>query len=244
MIYKNYKELYKNPEEYNKIFTGSSNYEIKFYKDYLKKAKSVLYLGSGSGRLLKQFLKVNKNITGVEISKEMVSYSKKLLKNIKIINNNVLNLKLRQKFDLILAPYRFICHLNKKELEKLFKVVNYHLKDKGLFVGDIFSPYLPHDRSIKCEINGIDIQGNFIDKVYNVYEHDKQLCYEVVERFNIKTKEYGFIKVKWNYYYPEQLKQIGNKFSLKCINIYGSFKKEKLDKVSDDLIFVFEKSSK
>ena len=35
-------------------------------------------------------------------------------------------------------------------------------------------------------------------------------------------------------------KQIGNKFSLKCINIYGSFKKEKLDKMSDDLIFVIK----
>ena len=229
---------------YGKIFTGSSNSELNFYKKYINKSKNVLYLGSGFGRLLKKFLNVNNKITSVEVSKKMVYASKKLLPKARIIQIDILNLNLRQKFDLIIAPYRFICHFDKKNLKTLFKVVSKHLKLNGLFVGDIFSPYIPHDRTIKCEIESIENKNGVIEKTYNCYEHENQICREIVERFNTKTNKTEFIKVEWRYYYPEQLVKIGKNNKLKISDFYGKFKREPLTEFSEQLIFVFKKIKK
>ncbi len=241
MSYKDFLPKYSDPAEYDKTFTGSASNEPDFYRNYVEKSKKVLYLGSGTGRLLKTFLPINKNITAVEFSKEMVDFSKELLPDAKILFQDALELNLNEQFNLILAPYRFLTHFNKNELEKLFKVVSKHLSADSLFVGDIFSPYLPHDRSIRYEIESIETKGNIVEKVYNCYDHESQICVEIVEKTDMKSGQSSIIEMFWHYYYPEQLTELAEKNNLRVESFYGSFDKEPMDKDCYDLIFVIKK---
>lgn len=236
-----YKELYSNPLQYDDTFVGGSDGEVEFYSDLVKRAKNVLYLGSGSGRLLKDFLKVNKNITGVEIQKEMVELSKKYLPSAKIIEADALKLELHETFDLVIAPYIFACHFKSGDVAKLFGAVSKHLEKGGLFVGDMFSPYLPHDRTINGEIDDIVIDGDVVEKVYCIYDHEDQMCYEYVEKTNMKTHDYSMVEMPWNYYYPEQVENMLTKSGLKVKHWYGTFQKDPMTKDTPELIWVAEK---
>ncbi len=243
MDYTQYRALYDYPTKYDKTFSGSSSKkdEIHFYSNYVRQAKEVLYLGTGSGRLLKEFLPIQKNITGVEISKRMVACTKKAFPKCHIIHQNALTLKVEKKFDLIIAPYRFLCHFDRKDADVLFGVVKKHLTKGGIFVGDIFSPYIPHDRSIHCEIEEINIESSEVEKVYNCYDHEKQLCIEIVEKLNTKTNKHTYVKMPFYYFYPEDLRVLAKKNNLEVSNIYGSFQKESLNKHKPDLIFEITK---
>ncbi len=234
-------EFYADPEMYDDTFSGGSEGEVEFYVDLVKHAKKVLYLGSGSGRLFKEFLKVNKNVIGVEIQKEMVEFCRKLLPGVQVIQEDALKLNLKDRFDLIIAPYLFTCHFEPDQAQKLFAVIEKHLEKGGTFVGDMFSPYLPHDRTIKGEVDWIGIEGDVVTKVFCLYDHDDQICTEYVEKNNAKTHEYSMIGASWHYYYPEQIKKMLTKVGLQAKKWYGTFEKDELNKDNPELIWVAKK---
>lgn len=236
MIY----HIYKNSKEYDNIFTGIDDKENDFYLKFIKTG-SVLYLGSGSGRLLKNFLKLNSDITGIELSDEMYKASIKLLPNAKIIKQDALSLSLGKTFDSIIGPYRFFCHFDGKNLQKLFKVISKHLKKGGVFVGDMFSPFLPHDKTIQCEVNSVEVYDDIVEKVFNSYDHKNQICTEWIERINTKTKEYSMLQLPWYYYYPEQIESMAKAFGMKVKNFYGDFNRSKLNESSKEMIYIISK---
>lgn len=240
MFYKNTEALYKNPDDYDKELVGSDTNEISFYQKYIKNG-SILYLGSGSGRLLKHFLPLNSDITGIEISEQMIKKCKETSPKVNILNQDVLKLQLPRKFDVIIAPYRFICHFDKNSVEKLFKAVATHLNPNGVFIGDLFTPYLPKDRSIKVEFDDLMFTDMYAEKTYNVYSHDKQLCVEVLERNWYEGGRTDFIKLDWYYYYPKQLQEFGEKNNLQALDFYGSFKNDPFTENTNQLIFQFKK---
>jgi SAM-dependent methyltransferase len=237
-------EFYADPEMYDDTFSGGSEGEVEFYVELVKRAKHVLYLGSGSGRLFKEFLKVNKNVVGVEIQKEMVEFCRKLLPTAKVIQGDALTLDLKDRFDLIIAPYLFTCHFEPAQAQKLFNVIAKHLEVGGTFAGDMFSPYLPHDRTIKGEVDWIDIQGDVVTKVFCLYDHDEQICTEYVEKNNAKTHDYSMIGASWHYYYPEQLKKMMAKAGISVKKWYGTFLKDEMNKENPELIWIANKRSR
>lgn len=241
MFYKSAEDYYKNPQDYDSELIGSDDKEISFYSSYIKEG-SVLYLGSGSGRLLRHFLLINENITGIEISREMVKRCLELLPKAKILEQDVLNLNLKNKFDVIIAPYRFLCHFDKINIQKLFKVVSDHLKEGGIFVGDLFSPYEPKDRSIRVEFEDFLFYDDHVEKVYNLYDHVEQLCTEILERDYYEGGRMDFIKLVWHYYYPEQLTVNAKKVDLVQHGLYGSFTKDTFTEKSKHVIFEYQKS--
>lgn len=239
--YSGYTELYTHPNTYDDTFVGGSEGEVEFYTAFVKKAKKVLYLGSGSGRLMKAFLKVNKNVTGVEIQKEMVVASRKLLPKANILHADALKLDLQEKFDLVVAPYLFTSHFEPKQATTLFQVIGKHLEKNGKFVGDMFSPYLPHDRTIKGEVDDISIEGSLVTKIYCLYDHEEQICTEFVEKTDMKSGKYSMVSIPWHYYYPEQLKRMMKKSGMRATTWYGTFLKDPLTRETPELVWVSKK---
>jgi len=108
----------KNAEEhYNKL---AEIYDIKWvrYNDRtaeeiiknikLKDKLRIFDAGCGTGILIKKILERNNKIsvTGVDISKEMLKIAKSKLnsyKDVKLLNGDIENLKLKNKFDLIIS---------------------------------------------------------------------------------------------------------------------------------------------
>lgn len=225
-----YSDLYQDPNQYDEILGNIQQSELDFYNSYIKKAKNILYLGSGTGRLLKKFIITNPNITGVEISPPIAKFSRNLLPHTRILNQDFLKLNLNEKFDLILAPFRFLYHFPSPQFEKSLEVAIRHLAPGGLFIGDNFNPYLPLNRTLEYELNSVTIQGDIFEKVYNHYDHSQKLCKEYIERTDTKTGATTVTLLPWYYHYPEEFPSA---------KFYGSFTKEEFDpNTSEELIFI------
>ena len=241
MYIKNFSDFYKDPEDYDKVMLGSDDNELDFYKSVIQKG-SVLYLGSGDGRLLKEFLKINKDVTGVEISEEMVAKCKKLIPEANVLVQDVLTLDLKQKFDIIIAPYRFLAHITQSQAKELFKIAANHLNEGGIFIGDMWSPYHPKDKKQEIQIGDIVFHEDYFEKFYYIFNFEKQILTEAIERTYVNgPARTDLIKLDFTYYYPEQLRDYASNAGLTEIELYGSFTRGKFDEEADELIYSFIK---
>ncbi|MFL0247916.1 class I SAM-dependent DNA methyltransferase [Candidatus Clostridium stratigraminis] len=122
----------------NKILTLCSNFNIE-KKDYLD-------LACGTGNLTEQISKEFKATWAVDLSSSMLTEAESKLRThgirAKFICQDICNLKLNQKFDLItccLDATNYI--LDEIDLKAYFIGVFQHLKDNGVFIFDINSYY-------------------------------------------------------------------------------------------------------
>lgn len=124
---------------------GKNNSSQKFLLDtskkYLNKNSKVLELGCGTAENLLAFNK-NYNISGIDISGEMIKIAKKKIPNGSFFKADITNFNLDEKFDLIFCVYDTINHLpDFKSWIKLFKNVRQHLNTNGIFIFDFNTLY-------------------------------------------------------------------------------------------------------
>ncbi|XBT18420.1 MAG: O-methyltransferase [Candidatus Shikimatogenerans sp. Tduv] len=167
-IKKNYKKLNLNIKIMSNIYQGTFLNIISF----IKKPKYILELGSYIGFsticLYNKYIKKYGKLITIEKNKKIYNLCKKFikkfnLKNIKIINNNILNIlnKLKYKFDIIFID------ANKKKYKKYFKIL-YKKKNK----------------------NGIIITDNTLWKKKIINKNIKKKSYEnVIKKYNKYIKK-------------------------------------------------------
>lgn len=123
---------------YKDLF-GGNNY--LFYQPWidmifsvfnLSKNHTALELGAGTGQFLKILEDNNFSTTAIEFSNEMIKYIKKNSPNTKVINKNILEVTLNEKFDLIVAM-AFIHCFDEEDLIEILKKINKWLKNDGFF---------------------------------------------------------------------------------------------------------------
>tara|TARA_B100000686_G_scaffold179205_1_gene186152 strand:+ start:5950 stop:7146 length:1197 start_codon:yes stop_codon:yes gene_type:complete len=223
------------------FFTGGSKGMIQHFKKYSqwvkknygKKIKHLLEIGSNDGTFLSNFDNKKINVMGFEPSKNVAQISRK--KGIKTINkffnfNNAKKFKkLKNKIDVITAA-NAICHV--PNLISLIKGVNFLLKQRGVFIFE--EPYLG-SMYLKGSYDQIYDEHIFIfslssiNKIFNLFNfelidgipqntHGGSMRY-VIARKGIFKKSKRVNRLLLN----EKLKNIDNykgclKFKKKCEN--------------------------
>lgn len=100
-------------------------------------AKSMLEIACGTGNILNHF-KNKYKIYGLDLSNEMLKVAKQKISTGVFYNKDMIDFKLKDKFDIILCIFDSINHvINYKNWLKIFKNVKNHLNDKGIFIFDI-----------------------------------------------------------------------------------------------------------
>ncbi len=137
------------------LMTSQNRYDFSIYLEQAILAGGpVLELCCGSGRVGIFLAKSSVEVVGVDLSPDMLKlYKKKIAKesaevrrNTKLIEGNVLNLKIKQKFNLIILPATTISLIPKENLPQLFNEVFKRLKKGGRFVFDARIP--PNNKSV------------------------------------------------------------------------------------------------
>lgn len=89
--------------------------DVPFYLERIKsvKAKNILELGCGTGRVLVPLAKSCKKIVGIDYSHEMLETCKEKvinaeLTNARVFQGDITSLNLGKTFDLVIAPYRVL----------------------------------------------------------------------------------------------------------------------------------------
>jgi methylation protein EvaC len=166
------------------FFTGSSNGMINHFKqysswikkNYAKKTKNLIEIGSNDGSFLSNFKGSKINTLGIEPSSNVAKVSKK--KGIKTINSfftyeNVKKLKKYKNKTDIIAAANVICHV--PDLENLIKGINFLLNQDGLFIFE--EPYLGsmYEKTSYDQIYDEHIfmfSVNSIKKIFKIFNFD------------------------------------------------------------------------
>ena len=127
---------------YDKVH-GSRKQTITYIKQLLKayhpKAKTLLSLACGTGEVCRAFKRRYK-ITGLDISKQMLEVAQKKLPKVKFYHQNMVDLNLDEKFDVVLCLFASINHvLEFNDWESFFGRVKAHLNPGGIFIFDMMS---------------------------------------------------------------------------------------------------------
>ncbi|NEP58079.1 MAG: class I SAM-dependent methyltransferase [Symploca sp. SIO2G7] len=135
---------------------NSFKMDFSLYEDLVEilKPKSILELGCGMGRLFPIFLTEAKEITGIDLSDEMIDRGRKYYAehkvgntSIKFVNTDMCSFKTNKKYDLIVFALSVLKHLS-TDIERLeaLKNAKKYLKKEGFIVID-HKPFLYTSRS-------------------------------------------------------------------------------------------------
>jgi len=128
--------------------------DVDAYIEYARKfGPRILELGSGTGRILVPLACAGFEVTGVDMSDDMITICRQKLElessevraRARIVKGNVIDLDLSDTFDLVIAPCNLInCLTGPNEGIALLRSARRHVRDGGMFILDNSIPDIPH----------------------------------------------------------------------------------------------------
>lgn len=224
--------------------------ELDFYLKEAKKAKGkVLEAACGTGRILLPLLEAGVDVEGFDISKQMLEVLKKKAKSKKLKPNiwsaDMRSFKSKNKYDLIIIPYRAFNHIEKSEDQiKTLKNFKKHLKKGGKLILNFFYP----------DFNYISRMNGKISKKRKMMIKGKQYSVSEITRYSPinqlirvewifedeKGKKKKLLKIHLCYIYKKEFELLLELAGFKKWTVYGGFKKEKLKNEKQEMVWIIE----
>lgn len=121
-----------------------------FIKKYHPSAKTVFELAVGTGSILEPLSK-RYAVSGLDISEPMLKIAKIKVPKARLYNQNMIDFKTKDRFDVIICIFDSINHVLKfSNWEKIFENTHKHLNKNGIFIFDINSQYMLKNK-LYCE---------------------------------------------------------------------------------------------
>ena len=231
--------------------------DIDFYLEYAKSQKGdVLELGCGTGRVSLALAHHGINVTGLDLSSDMLKIFKAKLDTdpqpegkVHIVHGNMAKFCLNKKFELVIAPFRAFQALTKDDdaLSALHCIMQ-HLTDQGIFILNVFMPHANLDEKwcykeyIEWERYNSNLglkvvkknRGDRIDVERQIiYPH---ITYEIISKYGEKERWSDELPLK--YYYEEQLAQLVKSSGYQILERYGWYDKQPIAQARREIIFV------
>lgn len=194
--------IFENYALYYDFLYQDKNYELEadyvdcLIKKYSKDAKSILELGSGTGKHAILLAQKGYEVVGVDISENMVKQAQvRVLENKDLKDKtsffcaDIRSLNLNKKFDAVISLFHVVSYqTTNQDLKKTFAVAKNHLNEEGLFIFDCwYGPAVltckPETRIKRFENEKVQItrlaepkiyaNENCVDVNYQIYLHDK-----------------------------------------------------------------------
>ena len=173
--------------------------ETELFSRVIKKnaeinARTLLHLGCGGGRNDCTFKK-HFDVTGVDISKEMLRLAKELNPELSYIHGDMRSVRLEKTFDCVAALDSVNYMKNEDELCRLFRTAHEHLTPGGIFltVVEENSEKFEQNRTISSHHSLGDIQITFIENSYDPNPDDNhfEMTFVFLVRDSGKLKIYS-----------------------------------------------------
>jgi len=190
-----------------------------------KETKSVLDIGSGTGKHAAELLKNGFRVHCIDISKPAV---RETAKNINPYSNGSIELAditayhTKKKFDAAIALFIVFSYLPRQKLITVLQNVYRALSPKGTFIFDVVNGVQLDKRFCKKIVargNGMRIEWN---RVKNEKEKTLEACATIYAGDKVFTDYQTF-----HYYYPEEIKRILHNVGFKKVAVYSDYLKHK-----------------
>ncbi|MED4583470.1 methyltransferase domain-containing protein [Brevibacillus choshinensis] len=248
--------MYQWADYYDLTQRGISG-DVDFYLDQAKQAGGkVLELGCGTGRISIPLAQAGIDVTGLDLSQEMLEKAKQKASesgdtdSLHLMQGDMRNFDLGQTFSLIMIPFRSFLHLlHIQEQMKALSCIRKHLAPGGKFVMNVFVPKINHfyEENEKMSLRGtyrLDDGEEVAMWDYTRYDHFQQLCEvtRIYERSDAKglVKERVTGRFNLRYIFPAELHHLFRLNGFKVTQRYGTFAKTAFDANSSEFIVVAE----
>jgi len=143
-------EHYADPAYYSRTYKQRTH-DVEYYAKLARRSKGpVLEYGIGNGRVALAIAKAGVHVTGIDLSRPMLdsldaqlkSLPKQLRARVSFQQGDMRELKLAQRFPLVIAPFNCVLHLyTRSDMEAFLARVREHLAPGGSFVFDFSVPH-------------------------------------------------------------------------------------------------------
>ncbi|HET8936648.1 MAG TPA: class I SAM-dependent methyltransferase [Polyangiales bacterium] len=143
--------LYARPRYYDHAFRAHRR-DLDYYVELARRARGpVLELGAGTGRVTLALLRAGVEVTAVDRSASMLARLRDRAAalpqaqraGLRAIEADLRSLQLKQRFELILAPFNLLMHMyTREDVESALACVRRHLRPSGKLAFDVLMPDL------------------------------------------------------------------------------------------------------
>jgi SAM-dependent methyltransferase len=207
--------------------------ELEFYFSYAEKNQKILEPLCGSGRFFVPFLEREYNITGIDLSGEMLEKLTQKVSNAKVTCTSIEDYKVKEKFDYIFISSGSVSlftdmHVCKEILSKMYQLLK--AGGKFVFAVDTVASICPDDDDYKVSINVKTKEGfDLILKTKNTYDPVNKIqyspsIYELFDHGKLIQKEKMDFQTRL--YELGELEHILKDIGFKKCTVYSTFSKD------------------
>ncbi len=215
---KYYDIIYKDKE-----YDREADFVEECFKRYLA-PKRILEVGCGSGNYTRIFSARGYEVTGIDISEEMLDVARSKC-DCNLLNMDIRDMSLSSKFDCCLALFAVMGYvINDSDLIRSLSKIREHLERDGIFVFDVWNglavlKHLPEDRIKEVEKDELTIK-RFAHPTLRASDNICEVDYRlVVSRRG--SKEFSEIKEKHvvRFYFPQEIERFLQSAGFKVLKI-------------------------
>ena len=133
--------------KYYDLYVGDFDTDLPLYISGCKDRRRIVEIGCGTGRVLAALVNAGYQVTGVDISDEMLRMAEAKLRNriidgtVRLINHNFVNAPMIEGFDCALVTfYTFNYLLEEQDQRSFLANLERSMADGGVFIADLFFP--------------------------------------------------------------------------------------------------------
>ena len=217
------------------FFNEGKNYkeECDFLKQAFQKfsnneAKTILDIGCGTGLHTKELTSEGFEVTGLDLSEQMIKKAKERNPKSNFFIGNMANFDINKKFDTCICMFSSIGYLTtNKEIEGFFNSVKKHLKQDGLLIIDCWNGLcvmneLPTSREKRAKRSNIEVVRTSYPTL-KAEEHLNDINFKVkVYKDNNLEREYTEHHIV-RFFFPQELKKYISDAGFELLKVCPSY---------------------
>ena len=223
------------------------DYYLKIFKRYGLKPTLGLDLGCGTGNMTTELSLRGIDMTGIDISEDMlmVARDKSVGKDILYLNQDMTEFELYGTVSFVISSLDCINYItDKRDLLKVFKLVNNYLDPGGLFVFDINTKYKLEN--VLGDNTFILENENSFCAWQNEYDKKRRIC-DFFLTFFTKDKD-GYSRFDEHHseraYSIEEITALIEKSGMKLLKVYNPLSFDAPTDKSERVFFVVQEQGK
>lgn len=240
-VFKRYADYYDSLYQ-DKDYLKECNYIDKIINKFSRrKIRTILDLGCGTGSHDIILQKKGYQLTGVDLSQNMLRISKKkaIQADLKInfIKGDIRSVNLKTKYDAVISLFAVMGYqITNSNFEKALLTVNKHLINNGLFIFDIwFGPAVladkPKDKTKKVKFNH-DLLLRKTKVRFDLFGQKVEIKFKTQHLVNKLVKAEDNETHQMRFFFPQEIQYFLSKtgFQLLAIFPFLTFKKKVTEK--------------